>query len=72
MTEILKNIGLFKCEQVIYHFKARDLEIPNVFCKLFKFHYLINALMIFAKHYCPLSREIEIFREKNYLFGISR
>ena len=26
-----KNIKLLKCEQIIYHFKARDLEIPNIY-----------------------------------------
>ena len=30
---IWKNIRLLQCEQIIYHFKARDLEIPNIYKK---------------------------------------
>ena len=32
MFEIsIKNIKLLECEQIIYHFKARHLKIPNIF-----------------------------------------
>ena len=27
----LKNVKLLQCEQIIYHFKARDLGIPNIY-----------------------------------------
>ena len=44
----LKKYQTHECEQIIYHFKARDLEIPNtyvhiyIFREVFKFCNLIN------------------------------
>ena len=26
-----KNVKFLQCEQIIYHFKARDLKIPNIY-----------------------------------------
>ena len=31
IRDCLKNIKLLQCEQIIHHFKARDLEIPNIY-----------------------------------------
>ena len=40
----LKNIKLLQCEQIIYHFKARGLEIPSIFTFTRKFKFCnINA-----------------------------
>ena len=33
-----------ECEQTIYHFKARDLEIPNIFAKFLCFDKEINYI----------------------------
>ena len=47
----LKQIKLLECEQIIYYFKARDLEIPNIyiFCEIFNFRENMSTLKNFAK-----------------------
>ena len=43
-----KNIKLLECEQIIYHFKARDLDICiySLFRKIFGFHENTDILEI--------------------------
>ena len=39
-SEVRKNFKLLEYEHIIYHFEARDLEIPNIynlFREIFKF-----------------------------------
>ena len=38
ISAIWKNIQLLEWEQIIYHFKARDLEIPNMYIYILCHH----------------------------------
>ena len=59
-------------EHIIYHFKARDLEICNFFRQIFRFCDFINTLRNFAKFALPIfSRNLNISL-KIYINGISR
>ena len=46
-----KDIELLECEQIIHHFKARDLEIPNIY--LFPIYIYIAKYLNFAKIWAP-------------------
>ena len=61
----LKNIKLLECEQIIYHFKTRDLDISNVHfsqnIKILRFNKRFNDFR--EIYYCPQGGTLKLLME---------
>ena len=64
-----KNVKLLECEQIIYHFKTRDLEILNIynlFREIFEFRTYFREIQIFPCNIPPAN----VFIHPAYFFQI--
>ena len=65
--EVRKNFKLLEHEHIIYHFKAGDLEIPNIynlFREKFKFRGFTKAFKNFAKYIAFIFSKFKYFAKQ--------